>query len=383
MSNPLVTLQQLGQSPWHDNIRRDLITSGQLARMIVDGDITGLTSNPTIFEQAIANTDAYDHTIRTLAAEGRSAEQIFDALAIADIRDAADLFLPVFERTEGSDGYVSIEVAPTLADDTAGTLAEARRLWRAVDRPNLLVKIPATLAGLGAIEGAIAEGISVNVTLIFSLERYAAVMAAYIAGLRTRTNAGKGLGTIFSVASFFVSRVDTAVDRLLDERIAAAPGNAAGLAELWGKAGIANAKLAYAACQRVFGGPGFTHLAARGARRQRPLWASTSSKNPAYPDTYYVEALIGADTVDTMPPATIAAYRNHGAPALRIGDGLDAAGETIAALGAAGIDLTGVLGRLEIEGVASFGKSYDSLLAVIAERAAATGRLARTIGRAG
>ncbi|MDE3151065.1 MAG: transaldolase [Gemmatimonadota bacterium] len=377
MPNPLITLQRLGQSPWHDNIHRDLITSGQLARMIAEGDITGLTSNPTIFEQAIAGGTAYDAAIRGFAAEGRSAEQIFDALAIADIRDAADLFRPVFERTGGSDGYVSIEVAPTLAQDTAGTLAEARRLWRAVDRKNLLVKIPATAAGLGAIQAATADGINVNVTLIFSLERYAAVMAAYIAGLRARANAGLRVDAVFSVASFFVSRVDTVVDRLLDQRIAAAPDAAPMFAELRGKAAIANAKLAYAACQRVFSGPEFSDLAALGARRQRPLWASTSSKNPTYADTYYVEALIGVDTVNTMPPATIAAYRDHGAPALRVAEGLDAAAETIGALAAVAIDFEAVLEQLAREGVASFSRSFASLLAVLVQRMATAGRIVR------
>jgi len=370
MQNPLVILQRLGQSPWHDNIRRDLITSGALARMIADGDITGLTSNPTIFEQAIAHSDAYDEALRRLAADGRSAEAIFDALAIEDITHAADLFLPVFERTNGNDGYVSIEVSPTLAHDTARTIAEARRLWRVVARPNLMVKIPATPAGIPAIEAVIADGINVNVTLIFSLDRHAQVMAAYLAGLRARAAAGGDLATIASVASFFVSRVDSAVDALITERIATGAGSAAGLRGLQGKAGIANAKLAYHAFQHTFGGAAFADLAARGARRQRPLWASTSSKNPAYPDVYYVEALIGADTVDTMPPATIAAYRDHGRPAIRIDHQLNVARDTLARLAAAGIDLAAVLARLEAEGVASFAKSYDSLLAVVAARAA-------------
>jgi len=362
-------MQQLGQSPWHDNIRRDLLTSGGLARMIANGEITGLTSNPTIFEQAIATSDAYDPALRALGAEGKSAEAIFDALAIEDIRNAADLFLPVYQRTGGGDGYVSIEVSPRLARDTEGTLAEARRLWTTVARPNLMVKIPATLEGLGAIEAAIADGINVNVTLIFSLERYAAVMAAYIAGLRSRATAGKEIGRIASVASFFVSRVDSAVDQLLEERLAAGAGNADTLTAALGKAAIANAQLAYDDFQRTFAGAEFAALAARGARRQRPLWASTSSKNPRYPDTYYVEALVGPDSVDTMPPATIAAYRNHGRPEVRIDRGLEAARRTIAGLAELGIDFNGVLARLEVEGVASFAKSYESLLDVVGRRA--------------
>jgi len=370
MSNPLVTLQQLGQSPWHDNIRRDLITSGKLAQMINDGDITGLTSNPTIFEQAIANSDAYDDDLRILAAAGKSVEASFDALAIADIKSAARLFMPVFERTNGNDGYVSIEVAPTLAHDTQGTIEEARRLWRTVDRPNLMVKIPATLAGLPAIEVAIAEGININVTLIFSLDRYEAVVAAYLSGLQRRTQAGGNIRSIASVASFFISRVDSAVDRLLDEKIAAAVDDTAALRALKGRAGIANAKLAYETFRRIFGGAIFAKLAEQGARRQRPLWASTSSKNPNYADTYYVEALIGPDTVNTMPPATIVAYRDHGKPEVRIDRQVDVAREVIAGIGAAGIDFGAVLVRLETEGVASFAKSYESLLAVVARRTA-------------
>ncbi len=371
MSHPLLVMQQLGQSPWHDNIRRDLLTSGALARMIADGEITGLTSNPTIFEQAIATSDAYDAALRALAAQGKGAEAIFDALAIEDIRNAADLFLPVYQRTGGGDGYVSIEVSPRLAHDTEGTLAEARRLWAAVARRNLMVKIPATLEGLGAIEASIADGINVNVTLIFSLERYAAVMAAYIAGLRSRAAAGREIGGIASVASFFVSRVDSAVDKLLEARLAAGAGNADALTAALGKAAIANAQLAYHDFQETFASAEFAALAVRGARRQRPLWASTSSKNARYPDIYYVEALVGPDSVDTMPPATIAAYRDHGRPEVRIDRGLEAARRTIAGLAELGIDFNGVLARLEVEGVASFAKSYESLLEVVGRRARA------------
>ncbi|MEP7344151.1 MAG: transaldolase [Gemmatimonadaceae bacterium] len=374
MNNPLVALQELGQSPWHDNIRRDLITSGALAKMIADGDITGLTSNPTIFEQAIAKTDIYDDAIRAQATSGKNAAQIFDALAIDDIRDAADLFRPVFDRTGGDDGYVSIEVAPTLAHDTDATVAEARRLWAAIDRPNLLVKIPATIAGLGAIETVIADGINVNVTLIFSLPRYRAVVNAYLAGLRRRVQAKAPVNTIFSVASFFVSRVDTAVDRLLDAQIAVGNGDAVALRALRGKAAIANAQLAYEMFERAFRSTDFSSLRDAGARPQRPLWASTSVKNPDYPDLYYVEALVGSETVDTMPPATIAAYRDHGAPSERIGENLDGARATVARLKAAGIDLDAVLAQVEAEGVASFTKSYESLLAVIEDRASAARR---------
>ncbi len=363
-------MQHLGQSPWHDNIRRDLLTSGALSKMIADGDITGLTSNPTIFEQAIANSDIYDSALRGLAAQGKSAEAIFDALAISDIRDAADLFLPVYERTKGGDGYVSIEVSPRLAHDEARTLFEARRLWAAVGRPNLMVKIPATLAGLGAIKAAIADGINVNVTLIFSLERYAAVIDAYVSGLQRRAASGLPLGHIASVASFFVCRVDVAVDRLLQAQLekAAAPSEA--LRASLGKAGIANAKLAYALFLSRFDGSAFASLAAAGAQRQRPLWASTSSKNPAYPDTYYVDALIGPYSVNTMPPSTIAAFKDHGAPAARIASDLAGAHRTIEGLAKLGVNFPALLKQLEAEGVASFAKSYETLLSVVERRAA-------------
>ena len=369
--HPLLVLQRLGQSPWHDNIRRDLLTSGALARMIADGEITGLTSNPTIFEQAIAQSDAYDDALARLAAGGLEPAAIFDALAIDDLRAAADLFLPVYERTGGDDGYVSIEVAPDLARDAERTLSEARRLWHAIDRPNLMVKIPATLAGLTAIEAAIADGINVNVTLIFSLERHRQVMDAYLAGLRRRVAAGGDVSHVASVASFFVSRVDVAVDALLDERLAHGWHDPPALRALRGRAAIANAKLAYAAFHEAFSEEAFGALAARGARVQRPLWASTSVKDPAYPDLLYVEALIGPDTVDTMPPATLAAYRDHGAPEVRIDRDLDDARAALAGLRQAGIDLDAVLERLEAEGVASFMASYEALLDVVRERAAA------------
>ncbi len=265
--NPLVAMQALGQSPWHDNIRRELLTSGKLAKMVADGDITGLTSNPTIFEQAIANNTDYDTAIAALARAGKDADAIFDDLSIEDIQGAADVFAPVFARTQGVDGYVSIEVRPNFANDTAATVAEAKRLWAAVKRPNLMVKIPATLEGLPAIQAAIAEGININVTLIFSLARYEAVMEAYLAGLEQRHAAGLPINTLASVASFFVSRVDGLVDKQLDERIKAVGGEGAAeakpLAALRGQAAIANAKLAYARFQKRFGDDRFAALISR------------------------------------------------------------------------------------------------------------------------
>jgi transaldolase/glucose-6-phosphate isomerase len=369
MTNPLVELQKLGQSPWHDNIRRQLLTSGVLQKMVKDGDITGLTSNPTIFEHAIADSTDYDVTIETLARQGKSSDDIFDALSTEDIRAAADVFAPVFRRTKGADGYVSIEVGPAFAKDTAGTIKEAKRLWKKVDRPNLMVKIPATAEGIPAIEQSIADGLNINITLIFSLERYEAVMEAYIRGLERRAAARKKIDHIASVASFFVSRVDSLVDKLLDQKIKTLDGEPSGQLEaLKGQAAIANAKLAYARFRERFGAERFQALAAKGARLQRPLWASTSTKNPAYPDVYYVEALVGPDTVDTMPPATILAYKDHGRPEVRVNRDPDKAQQVIDQLEEFTIHMDEVTHQLELEGVASFGKSFDSLMAVVDAR---------------
>jgi transaldolase/glucose-6-phosphate isomerase len=368
-NNPLRELQKLGQSPWHDNIRRDLLTTGKLRQMVKAGDITGLTSNPTIFEQAIGQTNIYDEALAELALAGKSAAEIFDALSIEDIRAAADVFAPVYKKTGGADGYVSIEVAPAYARDTQTTIKEAKRLWNAVGRPNLMIKIPATKEGLPAIEQSIADGINVNVTLIFSIQRYREVMDAYLAGLERRVKARKPIDHVASVASFFVSRVDTLVDRLLDERIKKLGGqDAQELQALKGKAAIANAQLAYAEFRRHFSTVRFSALAAKGARLQRPLWASTSTKNPAYPDVMYVEALIGPDTVNTMPPATLVAYKDHGRPELRLTEEVRDAQRVIEQLEEFGIRMDDVTQQLEDEGVAAFAKSFDTLLAVVETR---------------
>jgi len=369
MADTLQALQTLGQSPWLDFITRALLRSGKLAAMVRAGEVTGLTSNPTIFEQAIVGGTEYDDALEALVRAGKPATAIVDGLMIDDIRAAADVFAPVYQRTKRADGYVSIEVDPALARDTAGTVREAKRLWRAVNRPNLMVKIPATVEGIPAIEESIASGINVNVTLIFSLARYEQVMEAYVNGLTRRLEAGTRIDRLASVASFFVSRVDTAVDRLLDERIAGASGEArVALERLRGKAAIANAKLAYAAFRERFGGDRFTLLAREGARPQRPLWASTSTKNPSYPDVYYVEALIGPDTVNTLPPATLDAYRDHGHPERRLDNALDRAKEVMVHLRRAGIDLDAVTARLEHDGVASFEASHRSLFDAVATR---------------
>lgn len=359
--NPLVVLGELGQSPWYDYITRDLVRGGTLARLIAEDGLLGMTSNPTIFEKAVSGSALYDEDIRRGAAEGRSPGEIFEALAVVDVREACDLFRPVYDRTGGVDGLVSLEVSPTLAHDTEGTVREARRLWQAVGRPNAMIKIPGTVAGLPAVTRCLAEGINVNVTLLFSTARYEQVIEAFLAGLEARAAAGKSVAGLASVASFFVSRLDTKVDAWL----AAKGGDPA----LRGRAAIANACVAYAAFERTFTGPRWEVLAAKGARVQRPLWASTSTKDPAYADVYYVEALIAPQTVNTLPPATFDAYRDHGQPAIRIRDGMAHADDQLAALARAGVDLNDVTSTLEVEGVSSFAKSYADLLAGLEAKA--------------
>ncbi len=299
--NPIETLTSLGQSLWYDNIQRKLLENGELHAMIQRGDIRGVTSNPTIFNNAIAKTNDYDAALVPLAWAGWDAERIFWELAIEDIRDACDLFMPLYMDTNGGDGYVSLEVSPYLANDTAGTIAQAEQLWARVARPNLMIKIPATEAGIPAVRKVIAAGVNVNVTLIFSLERYADVMIAYLDGLDDRLAAGNRIDHVASVASFFVSRLDSKIDPKLPEG-----------APLRGKAAVANAKLAYEAFSAVFTTRRWEDLKLKGARVQRPLWASTGTKNPAYSDTIYVDNLIGPETVNTVPPATLEAFREHG-----------------------------------------------------------------------
>jgi transaldolase len=367
-SNPLVRLNRMGQSVWYDNIRRGLIESGELARMVGAGEIRGVTSNPTIFENAIAKSGEYDAAIRALAAKKLTAAQVYEQLALEDIRAAADIFRSVYDESGGADGYISLEVSPALANDSNGTLREAMRLHREVGRPNLMVKIPGTQAGLEAVRQAVAEGIPINVTLLFSVDRYRKVMEAYLSGLEDRLARGLRVDKQASVASFFVSRVDSLVDRLLDQAVKDFMISEEMLSTLRGRAAIANTQLAYQAFTECFRGPRWVKLASFGARIQRPLWASTSTKDPAYPDTYYVEALIAPDSVNTMPPATVDAYRDHGDPAVRIAKDLDAARGVPQELAAAGISLEQVTYQLEKEGVQSFYKSYETLLAAVKER---------------
>jgi len=366
--NPIQQLHTLGQSVWLDYIRKDLLESGELARLISDGEVRGVTSNPTIFQQAIADSNLYDEAARPLAQAGWNDEHIFEVLAVDDIRAATELFLPLYERTEGADGFVSIEVSPRLAYDIQGTVAEARRLWSEVNRPNVMIKIPATEPGLPAIEQAIAEGINVNVTLVFSLKRYTQVMQAYMQGLERRLQAGNSLDHVASVASFFVSRVDTLVDGRLEQILRDEGPKAPRAAALLGKAAIANAKLAYAQFEAFFDDDRFTPLREHGARLQRPLWASTSTKNPAYRDVVYVENLIGQYTVNTLPPATLVSFREHGAAKPTIEQGLSAARAQLEALEELGISMDRVTSQLETEGVEKFAESFEGLLNTLGSR---------------
>ncbi len=356
--------EDFDQSPWLDNLKRSYITSGQL-QGLVDRGIRGLTSNPTIFQKAIQGSPDYDEQFAALTAI--PAHPIIDdywAMVLHDINGALDIFEPVYAKTAGLDGYASVEVDPGLAHDGPGTVAAARALHANVDRHNLMVKIPATAEGISAIQQMIAEGRSINVTLIFSLERYADVMEAYVAGLEHyAATPGSDLSKVASVASFFISRVDTEIDKRLD-----AIGTPAALA-LRGKAAVAQGKLAYQMFQSVFNGPRWQALAARGARVQRPLWASTSTKNPSYPDTLYVDELIGPHTVNTLPDATLEAFSDHGHLVRRVDADVDQAANDWRELAAAGIDLTDVADLLEREGVSSFQKSFDELLAALEEKA--------------
>jgi transaldolase/glucose-6-phosphate isomerase len=368
MSSAIEQLNRLGQSLWYDNIERRLLDNGQLAEMIRCGDITGLTSNPSIFHNAIANSHDYDSALTPMAWAGYSAKQIFEQLAIEDIRVAADLLQPVFEATEGGDGYVSLEVSPGLAYDSSATLAEALRLWTLVNRPNLMIKIPATKLGLIAIRQAIEAGINVNTTLIFSNERYEEVMDAYLSGLEDRMRAGLQVSSIASVASFFISRMDSKVDKNLENVSKKSEMHAKKANGLLGKVAIANARLAYQEFRRVFEGDRFTNVKAKGGRVQRPLWASTSTKNPTYPNTMYVDELIGAQTVNTLPPQTLEAFRDHGKVRLSVENDLEGARAVVDRLKELGISLAQVTSELEDEGVQTFAKAFQALLDTIEER---------------
>ncbi len=372
MGNPLVELQEQGQSVWLDYIRRKALLSGDVRQLIENDGLRGMTANPSIFQAAIAAGDDYDETIARLVRDGAEPIAIYEALAVEDIQAACDQFRSVYDATDGADGLVSLEVSPSLAYDTEGTLEEARRLWAWVDRPNLMIKVPGLPPGVPAIEKLLSEGINVNVTLLFAIEAYEAVAWAYIRALERRVAEGKPIDRIASVASFFVSRVDVMIDPMLD-KMAAAETDAAKKAKiqgLRGKAAIANARLAYQSFKTIFGDKRFTDLKAHGARVQRPLWASTSVKDKAYSDLLYAEALVGSDTVDTMPRETLDAFRDHGTVANTVETDIAGAKAALAALPEVGIDFKAITDKLETEGVEKFAQSFDALLKGIVEKRA-------------
>jgi transaldolase/glucose-6-phosphate isomerase len=365
VANPLVALAQAGQSAWLDYIRRDLMESGKLRDLIASDVLAGMTSNPAIFERAVATEPSYQSFLRELSARGLEAKSAYEQLAIRDIRDAADALRVVYDRTGGVDGYVSLEVSPTLAFDTAGTIAEARRLWREVDRANLMVKVPGTPAGIPAIRALIAEGINVNVTLLFAQSAYRDAADAYIAGLEDRTKQGLDIAKLASVASFFVSRIDVAIDAKLDAIAKQGGANAAHAKALLGKIAIANAKLAYRHYQSLIASDRWQALMRAGARPQRLLWASTSTKNPAFRDVIYVEELIGPATVNTLPPATLDAFRDHGKVRASLTEDLTGAEHALHALDTLEISLAAVTDQLLADGVKLFADAFVKLLAAV------------------
>lgn len=366
--NPLLGLETFGQSVWLDYLSRNALESGEIKGLIEQDGVSGLTSNPSIFEKAIAESHDYDHAIHTMALEGKSIEEIYQALTVEDIQHAADLFRPIYDRLEGADGFVSLEVSPKLAHDTAGTVAEARRLWAAVDRPNLLVKVPGTRAGLPAIQQLIGEGINVNVTLLFGLPRYREVAEAYLVGLETLAASEKPLNRIASVASFFLSRIDVLIDPMLEKQRLEGGGVAEFVAGVHGQVAIASAKVAYQIYQEIFGSERFQKLSRQGAHSQRLLWASTSTKDPDYSDVKYVETLIGRETVNTIPLETLNAYREHGQPASVLEEGTQEAYRILEYLQQAGIDLDALTQELEDEGVMKFSQAFEKLMAALRQK---------------
>ena len=369
MANHLREIAEQGQSIWLDNISRALLEDGELERLITEDGISGVTSNPTIFEKAITGSDRYDEALQAAARDGLDARETFFELGFRDIRDGCDILRDVFDATEGQDGYVSFELPPDLADDTDGSVEQAKVIRAKIDRPNVLIKVPGTEAGVPAFERLTADGVSVNVTLLFDVGRYEEIAEAYVSGLEQRLDAGEPIDRIASVASFFVSRVDGKVDAKLDEL---------GREDLKGKAAVANARIAYESFQRIFSGERWERLAAAGANVQRPLWASTSTKNPDYPDTLYIDDLIGPDTVNTMPDATIDAARDHATAARTVDTDVDEAHRIIERVKEAGVDFDDIVGRqLVDEGVKSFADSFDSLISTITEKAASLAPAAR------
>ena len=368
--NPVRSLRQYGQSVWLDYLRRSLITSGELQKLITEDGLGGITSNPAIFQKAIEGDASYAAAIAEIVKEKHlGAKEVFEKLAVRDIQDAADLLLPVYRETAGVDGYVSLEVAPDVASDTRASVEEGRRLWREVNRPNLMIKVPATAEGLPAIATLLSEGINVNITLLFARATYEKVAQIYIEALEGRAARGEPVGHVASVASFFVSRIDAAVDAEIDKRQVQSGEERARLEGMKGKVAIANAKLAYQSYKRTFSGPRWEALRARGARPQRVLWASTGTKNPQFRDVLYVEELIGPDTINTMPPETLAAFRDHGQPRPSLESGVDEAQRVIDALEQAGVSLARVTDALLVDGVKKFVEPYTQLLKAVEKKA--------------
>src|SRR5438067_1841870 len=369
--NPLQGLLAYGQSPWLDFIRRNILLNGDLKKMIADDGLRGMTSNPTIFEKAITGSDDYADLLNAPDAKKLNAKGLYERIAIRDVQTAADIFRSVYDETKGRDGFVSLEVAPTLANDTQATMEEARRLWKAVNRENVMVKVPATKAGFPAIRQLLEEGLNINITLLFAQSAYEQVAEAYIAALEARAAKGQDISHIASVASFFVSRIDTLIDSKIDEKLKSATDadQKALLESIRGKVAIANARLTYKKYQELFGNPRWTALAAKGAQTQRLLWASTSTKNPKYRDVIYVEELIGADTVDTIPPATFDAFRDHGKLRPSLTENVEGAAKTMADLAKSGISMKEVTDKLMVDGVKLFADAFKTLLDAVGKNA--------------
>jgi len=370
-TNPLKGLLAYGQSPWMDYVRRDLLTSGQLKKYIDNDGLRGMTSNPAIFEKAITGSNLYEDVVLSPDAKKLDANGIFEKIAIRDVRDACDIFKPVYEETKRRDGYVSLEISPFLGFDTQASLGEARRLWKAVDRPNVMIKIPGTPEGLPAIRQALEDGININITLLFAQSAYEQVAEAFLSALEARAAKGQDISHIASVASFFVSRIDTLIDGRIEEKLKTVTdaSQKALLESVRGKVAIANARLTYKKYQELFGGPRWKALAAKGAQTQRLLWASTSTKNPNYRDVLYVEELIGADTVDTIPPATIDAFREHGKLRPSLTENVEGAAKIMADLPKAGISMKEVTDKLMVDGVKLFADAFKTLLDAVSKTA--------------
>jgi transaldolase / glucose-6-phosphate isomerase len=367
MNNPLIRLQEFDQSPWFDYIRHSLLTSGELKRMVEQDGFKGVTSNPAIFEKAIVDSSDYAEILPQIKEKTQDPKAVYEALAIGDVQLAAAIMRPVYDATAKRDGYVSLEVSPHLARDTRGTIEEARRLWKAVNRANVMIKVPATDEGIPAFRQLISEGININVTLLFSVEAYEKVAQAYLQGLTDYAAKGGELSHVASVASFFVSRIDTAVDALIKGKLEEASADKAQLSLLLGSAAIANAKLAFLAFRKIYEGPAWARVAGQGAQKQRLLWASTGTKNPAYRDTLYVEELIGPDTVNTIPPATFNAFRDHGRVRASLGEHLEEAQKTLDGLGRVGIDFKAVTAQLLRDGLGQFVDAFEKLLGSVAQ----------------